>query len=228
MFTQPFIRAQIKETSKLRVTGLCAGNSPVPGEFPAQMPSNAENVSIWWRHHDGTPYPALRVLGCLWYSDIIDLCNRESEQYYYVWNIVSSHGTARYRIIYQEHLATCYCFVRTVYTQLITTCGNTLWLRLNVLVFIRHAVYEFGSYYCISVHNSFQLRGWRGGTFHLIGWAMVTVWLLIATTSTKWLLKYTQLDARSNTNDIYIDTFMYMKKACIQMVTECVCLWNIG
>ena len=21
------------------------------GEFPAQMSSNAENVSIWWRHH---------------------------------------------------------------------------------------------------------------------------------------------------------------------------------
>ena len=21
------------------------------GEFPAQMASNAENVSIWWRHH---------------------------------------------------------------------------------------------------------------------------------------------------------------------------------
>ena len=23
----------------------------VPGEFPAQMASNAQNVSIWWRHH---------------------------------------------------------------------------------------------------------------------------------------------------------------------------------
>ena len=40
-----------KKTSKLRVTGLCVGNSPVTGEFPAQMTSNAENVSIWWRHH---------------------------------------------------------------------------------------------------------------------------------------------------------------------------------
>ena len=40
-----------KKTSKLRVTGLCAGNSPVTGEFPAQTASNAENVSIWWRHH---------------------------------------------------------------------------------------------------------------------------------------------------------------------------------
>ena len=40
-----------KKTSKLRVTGLCAGNSPGTGEFPAQMASNAENVSISWCHH---------------------------------------------------------------------------------------------------------------------------------------------------------------------------------
>ena len=40
-----------KKTSKLRVTGLCARNSPGTGEFPAQMASNAENVSIWWRYH---------------------------------------------------------------------------------------------------------------------------------------------------------------------------------
>ena len=35
----------------LRDTGLCEGNSPVTGELPAQRTSNAENVSIWWRHH---------------------------------------------------------------------------------------------------------------------------------------------------------------------------------
>ena len=40
-----------KKTSKLCVTSLCVGNSPGTGEFPAQMASNAENVSIWWRHH---------------------------------------------------------------------------------------------------------------------------------------------------------------------------------
>ena len=45
-------RRRSKETSKLRVTGLCEGSSPVTGEFPAQMVSNAENVSIWWRHHE--------------------------------------------------------------------------------------------------------------------------------------------------------------------------------
>ena len=44
-------RRKSKKTSKLRVTGLCVGNSPVTGEFPAQMACNADYVSIWWRHH---------------------------------------------------------------------------------------------------------------------------------------------------------------------------------
>ena len=39
-------RCRSKKTSKLRVTGLCEGNSPVTGEFPAQRASNAENVFI--------------------------------------------------------------------------------------------------------------------------------------------------------------------------------------
>ena len=39
-------RGRSKKALKLRVTDLC-----VPGDFPAQMASNAENVSIWWRHH---------------------------------------------------------------------------------------------------------------------------------------------------------------------------------
>ena len=44
-------RRRSKKTPKLCVTGLCAANSPGTGEFPAQMHSNAENVSIWWRNH---------------------------------------------------------------------------------------------------------------------------------------------------------------------------------
>ena len=36
----------------LRVTCLFELNSPVTDEFPAQRASNAEKVSIWWRHHD--------------------------------------------------------------------------------------------------------------------------------------------------------------------------------
>ena len=69
-FTDPYMRnrsiqhcllnrlfeCRSKKTSKLRVTGLCAGNSSGTGEFPARRASNAKNVSIWWRHHDFVPY----------------------------------------------------------------------------------------------------------------------------------------------------------------------------
>ena len=44
--------ADQRKHQSLRVTDLCGDNSPVTGECPAQMASNAENVSIWWRHHD--------------------------------------------------------------------------------------------------------------------------------------------------------------------------------
>ena len=52
-----------KKASKLRVTGLCEGNSPVTDEFPAQRASNTINISFWWRH---------RVAR---FSDAIDLLN---------------------------------------------------------------------------------------------------------------------------------------------------------
>ena len=49
-----------RKTAKLRVTGLCEGNSPVTGEFPAQRVGNAENVSSWWRHRVISGIPAER------------------------------------------------------------------------------------------------------------------------------------------------------------------------
>ena len=58
-----------KKTSKLRATGLCAGNSPVSGEYPAQMASNTENGFIWWRPHDlQTPRLAWHKLWRIWTS----------------------------------------------------------------------------------------------------------------------------------------------------------------
>ena len=44
-------RRRSKKTSKLRVTG----------EFTAKVASNAENVSIWWRHHVHTPSTNLQL-----------------------------------------------------------------------------------------------------------------------------------------------------------------------
>ena len=46
-----WLRRRSKKSSKLRLTGLCEGISPVTCEFPAQRVSDAENVSICLRHH---------------------------------------------------------------------------------------------------------------------------------------------------------------------------------
>ena len=45
LFTHSFIPARIKENIKAPRHWL------LTGEFPVQRVSNAENVSIWWRHH---------------------------------------------------------------------------------------------------------------------------------------------------------------------------------
>ena len=59
-----------KKTSKLRVTGLCEGNSPFPGEFLSQRASNAENVDIWWCHHASAYWNRwwkwVISIGCCW------------------------------------------------------------------------------------------------------------------------------------------------------------------
>ena len=60
-FAQQLVQAQIKENSKVRVTGLCEGNPPVTGRFVSQRACNAENISIWWRHHE---YCSSRISNC--------------------------------------------------------------------------------------------------------------------------------------------------------------------
>ena len=42
---------QLKHQSSASLV-LVRGNPPVTGGFPSQRASIAENVSIWWRHHD--------------------------------------------------------------------------------------------------------------------------------------------------------------------------------
>ena len=65
-------RHRSKKTSKLRVTGLYAGNSPGTGEFPAQRFSKAENVSSWWRHH-AKHSKAMRISMAYGKRDVIPL-----------------------------------------------------------------------------------------------------------------------------------------------------------
>ena len=59
LFTQLFIQAQVNENIKAPRNWPLSEEFTVTGEFPAQRVSNAENVSIWWRHH---------VLSCLMIS----------------------------------------------------------------------------------------------------------------------------------------------------------------
>ena len=48
LFTQPFIQVKIKENIK------APRHWPLCGEFTGDRASNAEKVSIWWRHHETT------------------------------------------------------------------------------------------------------------------------------------------------------------------------------
>ena len=52
LFTQLFIQTQIKENIKATRHWPLCGEFTGTGEFPAQRASYAENVSIWWRHHE--------------------------------------------------------------------------------------------------------------------------------------------------------------------------------
>ena len=94
-------RRRSNETSNLRVTGLCAGSSPGTGEFPAQMASNAENVSIWWRHHAVT-YPGLSISrankGVGGHSDVIG-CNLFQMELTYIRHLFFIHAVTELRCL---------------------------------------------------------------------------------------------------------------------------------
>ena len=81
-------RCRSKKTSKLHVTGLCVGNSPRTGEFPAQRASNVENVSIWWRHHDGSSRPFQSIHHSVFVDHVImcaDCINSDIDVCMRVW-----------------------------------------------------------------------------------------------------------------------------------------------
>ena len=76
-----------KKTSKLRVTGLCAGNSTGTGEFSAQVSSNAENASIWWLHHVSFLKLGKCVASVDWISNknSLTLVWRKTGLYFLLW-----------------------------------------------------------------------------------------------------------------------------------------------
>ena len=83
-------RRRSKKKSKLRVTGLCGGNSPGTGDFPAQRASNEENVSIWWRHHDPnqtwpTPWLIMCIVGSSGHQEPWNWISMINESLFCMW-----------------------------------------------------------------------------------------------------------------------------------------------
>ena len=55
LFVQPILQVNNKLTSKFYITrALCKGNPSVIGGFPSLKVTNAESVSMPWRHHEMT------------------------------------------------------------------------------------------------------------------------------------------------------------------------------
>ena len=71
VYSTIYSRCRSKKTSKLRITGLCEGNSAVTSEFPIQRAINMENVSIWWCHHGRSNNPDQHIR----YTFIFPICN---------------------------------------------------------------------------------------------------------------------------------------------------------
>ena len=83
-----------RRRSKLRVTGLYAGNSSVTGEFPAQKASNAEKVPIGWRHHHGRSVYVNMLYAHDPHFQLIDLTIIHTIHHYQSRLDSAGHGTA--------------------------------------------------------------------------------------------------------------------------------------
>ena len=51
VYSTVYSTADQRKHQSATLLAFVAGNSPGTGEFPAQRDSNAESVSILWRHH---------------------------------------------------------------------------------------------------------------------------------------------------------------------------------
>ena len=146
-------RRRSKKTSKLGVTGLCAGNSPGTGEFPTQMASNAENVSIWWRHH-GAVSP--REKG--WRLSGVDGIERQGIRYYGHFDI-SGHSFVQFAIwqvfwrnkylvsVYKpQNTSMIYCHkgpTQTFAFSILFSNTERQIIALNLIPFVKRYIYYF-------------------------------------------------------------------------------------
>ena len=88
MFTQPFFSGADQENIK------APRHWPLCGEFHAQMASSAENVSIWWRHHDRNSFCCNSIITARQITTNICTCNLQQnldkEKKHRIWNAMKN------------------------------------------------------------------------------------------------------------------------------------------
>ena len=109
------IRRRSKKTSKLRVTGLCAGNSPETGEFPAQRASNAEMF----------PFDDV-----IMFSRFVASSYKSMSCYFFRWTGSESQRSLSSR---KKVLITGTCFF---FTDNVTIISSKLWISLSVVIYL--------------------------------------------------------------------------------------------
>ena len=120
-----FNRSFRRRSKKNRVTGLCEGNSPGTGEFHAQRASNAENGSIWWRHHgkDGRLHGWALVVRTMIYFTVsqnwsnFTQGNRGRCSLYAAWISAHDHSTHIMILSISVHLQPWFCQIVKVPKQ---------------------------------------------------------------------------------------------------------------
>ena len=86
VYSTAYSGADQREHQSSRYWPLC-GEFTGTGEFPAQRASNAENVSIWWRHHDTVNFYRLLfiyVVFVMWFCCIGSLYFNICQVFYIV------------------------------------------------------------------------------------------------------------------------------------------------
>ena len=133
-------RRRSEKTSKLRVTGLCAGNSPGTCEFLAQMVSYAENVSIWWCHHAFTIDAVLTHSNCKKQTSLHT--NFHDFFYFWLWQIF-------YVVYLRSHLFGTFANSLPTFKLNYTTC--TVFTLSWVMAHVNFAYYPHG-YFALFPH----------------------------------------------------------------------------
>ena len=143
------LRRTTKKAPKLRITGLCEGNSPVAGEFPAQWASNAECVSIWWRHHVGQITSSDRW----WSKTTYDIHNSIAYQHIWLLEYVPHcccvpHNWLLHMYITRKLINTIGCYITMIGSEKVRT--TFMWNRstkyLNqhkVTTHMKYSTYHF-------------------------------------------------------------------------------------